>query len=85
VSRIQDLDTPARVIGGEIETIEKMKTLETMERRLARTHRNCRPGDRVRMLGNHICTTMSVRQHVWAMRGKQVVTGWKVAARGELR
>ena len=52
---------------------------------LARAERNYRPGDRVRVLMNHVCTAMNLHEQVWAVRGEEVVASWKVEARGKLQ
>jgi D-serine deaminase-like pyridoxal phosphate-dependent protein len=52
---------------------------------LTRAARNYRPGDRVRVLMNHVCTAMNLHEQVWAVRGEEVVTSWKVEARGKLQ
>lgn len=42
-------------------------------------------GDRVRILPNHICVAMNLHEHVYGIRGEEVVETWKVAARGKLQ
>jgi D-serine deaminase-like pyridoxal phosphate-dependent protein len=34
---------------------------------------------------NHVCTAMNLHEQVWAVRGEEVVTSWKVEARGKLQ
>ena len=52
---------------------------------LARAEREYKPGDRVRVLMNHVCTAMNLHEQVWGVRGDEVVTSWKVEARGKLQ
>ncbi len=78
MSRIQNLDTPALVSGD-------MQTMQTIARHPARADRNYRPGDRIRVLASHVSTAMNLHQRVSAVRGDEVVTGWKIEARGKPR
>ena len=52
---------------------------------LSRAERAYRPGDRVRVLMNHVCTAMNLHEQVWAVRGDEVLEGWTVAGRGKLQ
>lgn len=52
---------------------------------LQRAEREYRPGDRVRVLMNHVCTAMNLHEQVWGVRGEEVVTSWKVEGRGKLQ
>ncbi len=52
---------------------------------LERAERNYRPGDRVRVLMNHVCTAMNLHEQVWGVRGQEVVASWKVEGRGKLQ
>lgn len=52
---------------------------------LSRAERNYRPGDRVRVLMNHVCTAMNLHERVWAVRGNEAIEPWIVAGRGKLQ
>jgi D-serine deaminase-like pyridoxal phosphate-dependent protein len=52
---------------------------------LSRAERTYRPGDRVRVLMNHVCTAMNLHEQVWAVHGEEVVDAWTVAGRGKLQ
>ncbi|MDR3718749.1 MAG: alanine racemase [Bryobacteraceae bacterium] len=52
---------------------------------LSRAERSYRPGDRVRVLMNHVCTAMNLHERVWAVRGDEVFDAWTVAGRGKLQ
>lgn len=52
---------------------------------LSRAERTYRPGDRVRVLMNHVCTAMNLHEQVWAVRGDEVIEAWTVAGRGKLQ
>ncbi len=52
---------------------------------LSRAGRNYRPGDRVTVLMNHVCTAMNLHERVWAVRGDEVIEPWTVAGRGKLQ
>lgn len=43
------------------------------------------PGDRVRIIPNHICVAMNLHEQVYGVRGNEVVEVWKVEARGKLQ
>jgi D-serine deaminase-like pyridoxal phosphate-dependent protein len=44
-----------------------------------------RPGDRLRIVPNHICVAMNLHERVFAVRGEDVVAEWRVEARGKLQ
>lgn len=44
-----------------------------------------RPGDRLRIVPNHICVAMNLHERVWGVRGGEVVADWRVEARGKLQ
>lgn len=44
-----------------------------------------RPGDRLRIVPNHICVAMNLHERVFALQGEQVVGEWRVEARGKLQ
>lgn len=52
---------------------------------LSRAGRSYRPGDRVRVLMNHVCTAVNLHERVWAVRGDEVVEAWTVVGRGKLQ
>jgi D-serine deaminase-like pyridoxal phosphate-dependent protein len=52
---------------------------------LSRAARTYKPGDRVRVLMNHVCTAMNLHEQVWAVRGDEVLDAWTVAGRGKLQ
>ena len=52
---------------------------------IRKTDREFTVGDRVRVIPNHVCTTMNMHDSVYGIRGDQVVTEWRVEARGKLR
>lgn len=52
---------------------------------LSQAVRRYRPGDRVRVLMNHVCTAVNLHERAWAVRGGEVVACWTVAGRGKLQ
>ena len=52
---------------------------------LSQAEKSYRPGDRVRVLMNHVCTAVNLHERVWAVRGDQVLDQWVVAGRGKLQ
>jgi D-serine deaminase-like pyridoxal phosphate-dependent protein len=44
-----------------------------------------KPGDRIRVLPNHICVAMNLHERVYAVCGENVVDSWKVEGRGKLQ
>ncbi len=42
-------------------------------------------GDRVRIIPNHVCVAMNLHEHVYGIRGDQVVETWRVEGRGKLQ
>ena len=52
---------------------------------LSQAEKTYRPGDRVRVLMNHVCTAMNLHEQVWAVRGEEVIEPWTVAGRGKLQ
>ncbi len=44
-----------------------------------------RPGDRLRIVPNHICVAMNLHERAWGVRGGEVVAEWRVEARGKLQ
>jgi D-serine deaminase-like pyridoxal phosphate-dependent protein len=43
------------------------------------------PGDRLRIVPNHICTAVNLHEQVYGIRGELVERVWKVEARGKLQ
>ena len=43
-----------------------------------------RVGQKVRVLPNHACVVSNLFDHVWAIRGDEVIEAWRVAARGKV-
>ncbi|MCX7603878.1 MAG: alanine racemase [Bryobacteraceae bacterium] len=44
-----------------------------------------RPGDRLRIVPNHICVAMNLHERAWGVRNGEVVAEWRVEARGRLQ
>jgi D-serine deaminase-like pyridoxal phosphate-dependent protein len=42
-------------------------------------------GERLMIIPNHVCTTVNMHDEVYGVRGDEVETVWKVAARGKVR
>jgi D-serine deaminase-like pyridoxal phosphate-dependent protein len=51
---------------------------------LACAARGFGPGDRVRVIPNHICVAVNLHERVYGVRGDTVVETWNVDARGKL-
>lgn len=49
---------------------------------LAGTRWKPRVGDRVRVVPNHVCTSVNLHERLWAVRGDRVEGSWAVAGRG---
>ncbi|MCS7025697.1 MAG: alanine racemase [Bryobacteraceae bacterium] len=52
---------------------------------LKRTECEFAVGDRLRIIPNHICVVMNLHEHVYGVRGGEVVEIWKVEGRGKLQ
>lgn len=52
---------------------------------IARSGRRYRVGERLRVIPNHVCTTLNMHSEVYGVRGHQVEAVWQVAARGKIR
>jgi D-serine deaminase-like pyridoxal phosphate-dependent protein len=52
---------------------------------LSQAEKTYRPGDRVRVLMNHVCTAVNLHEKMWAVRGDEVLESWTVAGRGKLQ
>lgn len=44
-----------------------------------------RPGDRLRIVPNHICVCMNLHERVYGIQGDEVIAEWRVEARGKLQ
>lgn len=44
-----------------------------------------RPGDRLRIVPNHICVAMNLHERVYGIEGDEVAAEWRVEARGKLQ
>lgn len=53
--------------------------------RLAGAASRFKPGDRVRVIPNHICVAMNLHESVYGVRGDRVEECWRVEARGKLQ
>lgn len=51
---------------------------------LSRTSWRPRPGERVRVVPNHVCVSVHLQERVFAVRGERIVDEWEVGARGRL-
>ena len=52
---------------------------------ITRTGRAFSPGDRVRIIPNHVCTAVNMHEQAYGIRGDEVEQVWQVEARGKLR
>ena len=50
-----------------------------------RSERRYRVGDRLSIIPNHVCTTVNMHDEIYAVRGEQVETVWRVEGRGKVR
>jgi len=44
-----------------------------------------KPGERVRVIPNHVCVAMNLHEQVYGIRGDEVVKTWRVEGRGRLQ
>lgn len=51
----------------------------------SRSARRHRVGDRLRVVPNHVCSTINMHDQVYGTRGNVVETVWRVAARGQVK
>jgi D-serine deaminase-like pyridoxal phosphate-dependent protein len=42
-------------------------------------------GERLRVVPNHVCATINMHDTIYGIRGEQVESVWKVAARGRVQ
>lgn len=52
---------------------------------IARSTRRYRVGERLTIIPNHVCATVNLHDEIYGVRGDQVETVWRVAARGKVR
>jgi D-serine deaminase-like pyridoxal phosphate-dependent protein len=52
---------------------------------LTHAGRGFHPGDRVRVIPNHICVAINLHEFIYGIRNNQVESVWKVDARGKLQ
>jgi D-serine deaminase-like pyridoxal phosphate-dependent protein len=52
---------------------------------LARSSRTYHVGERLRVLPNHVCTTVNMHDRLYGVRGDQVEKVWEVAGRGKVQ
>ena len=52
---------------------------------VSRSPRKYTVGERLMIIPNHVCTTVNMHDEIYGVRGEQVETVWKVAARGKVR
>lgn len=49
---------------------------------LSHTEWRPRPGDRVRVVPNHVCASVNLQERMWGVRGGDVTDAWDVLGRG---
>jgi D-serine deaminase-like pyridoxal phosphate-dependent protein len=52
---------------------------------LSRSKRKYSVGERLMVIPNHVCSTVNMHDEIYGVRGEQVETVWRVAARGKVR
>jgi len=52
---------------------------------VARSDRRYSVGERLNVIPNHVCSTVNLHDEIYGVRGEQVETVWRVAARGKVR
>ncbi len=52
---------------------------------ISHSTRGYRVGDRLTILPNHVCATINMHDEIYGIRGQEVETVWRVAARGKVR
>jgi len=52
---------------------------------VSRSERRYRIGERIRIIPNHVCTTVNMHHQVYGVRGNRVEVVWEVAAQGKLQ
>ena len=51
----------------------------------SRSNRRYSVGERLMVIPNHVCSTVNLHDEIYGVRGEQVETVWRVAARGKVR
>lgn len=67
--------------GAELEILSE----EHGQLNIKRATRLYRVGDRIRIIPNHVCTTINMHDEIYGVRGERVETTWTVAGRGKVR
>lgn len=67
--------------GAELEILSE----EHGQLNIKRATRRYRVGDRMRIIPNHVCTTINMHDEIYGVRGESVETIWTVAGRGKIR
>ncbi|HXQ71745.1 MAG TPA: alanine racemase [Pyrinomonadaceae bacterium] len=52
---------------------------------VSRSDRRYIVGERLMVIPNHVCSTVNLHDEIYGVRGEQVETVWRVAARGKVR
>jgi D-serine deaminase-like pyridoxal phosphate-dependent protein len=52
---------------------------------ISKAERKFEPGEKLRIIPNHICVVMNLHERVYGIRGGEVEREWKVEARGRLQ
>jgi D-serine deaminase-like pyridoxal phosphate-dependent protein len=52
---------------------------------VSRASRSRSPGDRLRIIPNHICAAVNLHETVYGVRGETVEEVWRVEGRGKLQ
>ena len=52
---------------------------------LSQSTRKYSVGERLMVIPNHVCSTVNMHDEIYGVRGEQVETVWRVAARGKVR
>lgn len=83
------LSGPAEVSFGEVLGHPQLRFHKLNEEHgyidLGGSDARFRPGDRLRIIPNHICVAMNLHERVYGVRGDEVVEQWPVEARGKLQ
>ena len=52
---------------------------------VSQSNRRYTIGERLNVIPNHVCSTVNMHDEIYGVRGEQVETVWRVAARGKVR
>ena len=52
---------------------------------VSQSNRKYTVGERLNVIPNHVCSTVNLHDEIYGVRGEQVETVWRVAARGKVR